>query len=176
MKVGKKLVFGSDWGGTINNNEYIVDGSRNSLLNPKQDARGFLRVKPFKGCLETFRWLHEHDRKSIIVSRVVLKQWVVNRVILHLDHSGFCTFVPLERVFFCKTYEQKASICEGQGVTHFVDNHLPVLVPMIGKIPNLYLFRPPPDMYATLWHHVESGRVTVVKSWGEIRERLQEWE
>ena len=43
-------------------------------------------------------------------------------------------------VRFCRERHHKARICKQLGITHFVDDRLDVLQPMVGIVPTLYLF------------------------------------
>lgn len=50
------------------------------------------------------------------------------------------TGLPKGNVHFCRERHEKAPICERLGITHFVDDRLDVLEPMVGIVPNLFLF------------------------------------
>ena len=170
----KKSVFGSDWSGVLNNNTQVIDGSRNSLLNPNRDAKGYLRVKPFTGALETLSSITRLGFSEIhIVSRVDPEFWIKERVRAWLRQHGFESVVPLSRLHFCEKWHEKAPLCERLGVTHFIDDRLEALEPMVGKIEHLLLFRPWTKEDKPRWHLVEDGKVVLVKSWTEVRKYLQ---
>ena len=59
-----------------------------------------------------------------------------------LKHWKFYDETGLDRanVRFCRERHHKARICKQLGITHFVDDRLDVLQPMIGIVSNLYLF------------------------------------
>ena len=59
-----------------------------------------------------------------------------------LKHWKFYEETGLGRtkVRFCRQRPDKAKICKQLRITHFVDDRLDVLEPMVGIVPNLYLF------------------------------------
>ncbi len=59
-----------------------------------------------------------------------------------LKHWKFYDETGLDRgkVRFCRERHHKAKICKQLGITHFVDDRLDVLKPMVGIVSNLYLF------------------------------------
>ncbi len=59
-----------------------------------------------------------------------------------LKHWSFYDETGLDRakVRFCRERPDKAKICKQLGITHFVDDRLDVLEPMVGIVSNLYLF------------------------------------
>jgi hypothetical protein len=87
---------------------------------------------------------------------------------LWLAHHRFAeiTGVPLERVHFCRTREEKGPICAELGVTHFVDDRYDVLS-YVTTVSRRYLFRPRDN-------DLERSRrealpdLSVVHSWTEI--------
>ena len=61
-----------------------------------------------------------------------------------LDRHRFYerTGVLRDHVRFCRRRCDKASIAADLGLTHFVDDRLDVLEPMVGRVGHLYLFAP----------------------------------
>ncbi len=84
-----------------------------------------------------------------------------------LAHHRFYerTGVRPDHVRFCRRRSDKAAIADELGLTHFVDDRLDVLEPMVGGVGHLYLFRP------TDRDRRRSGRyggISVVDSWPEV--------
>ncbi|MEQ8278227.1 MAG: hypothetical protein RMA76_41980 [Deltaproteobacteria bacterium] len=67
---------------------------------------------------------------------------VQNKTLGWLSRWGFYASTGLVKgnVRFCRKRPEKAPICRQLGVTHFVDDRLDVLRPMLGVVPNLFLF------------------------------------
>lgn len=59
-----------------------------------------------------------------------------------LKHHEFYRTTGLDpkRVRFCRQRPEKAKICRQLGITHFIDDRLDVLTPMVGIAPHLFLF------------------------------------
>ena len=59
-----------------------------------------------------------------------------------LKHNQFYRQTGLDRenLRFCLKRNEKTPICRQLGITHFIDDRLDVLEPMIGVVPHLYLF------------------------------------
>jgi hypothetical protein len=86
---------------------------------------------------------------------------------LWLAHHRFAeiTGIPPERVHFCRARQDKAPICEGLGITHFVDDRLEVLG-YLTTVRRRYLFRPDEAEMAKHARHLPG--VIVVRSWSAI--------
>ncbi len=91
---------------------------------------------------------------------------------LWLIHHRFSeiTGIPLERVHFCRTREEKAPICKRLQVTHFVDDRFDVLS-YLTTVPRLYLFQPRDKDLARSTREKLPG-LCVVQSWSAIAEDL----
>lgn len=171
-----------DFGGTTNDNEEVPDwtperNSPQSIVHPDPEWRGHLERQPFPGCLDTLRLLRREGGFAPIgvVSKVIMKPLVQAKVRQWYAYHGFNEVIPQELICFCGAWEEKLPICLSRGTTHFIDNNLKPLAPMVGHIPHLFLFCPPnaekhQDENRTLWHLVGSGAVTLVHSWAEFGE------
>lgn len=94
-----------------------------------------------EGAMEAVKVLvEEFSREVWIISKCGPS--VQNKTLGWLDHHAFFhqTGLKEENVRFCRARHEKAPICRTLGITHFVDDRLDVLEPMIGVVPNLYLF------------------------------------
>lgn len=81
-----------------------------------------------------------------------------------LDHHRFYEQTGLRRqnLEFCRQRIDKAAICQRLGITHFVDDRLDVLMPMVGIVANLYLFGEQPDGLET------PDDAVAVKDWDAV--------
>jgi len=85
-----------------------------------------------------------------------------------LDHHRFYerTGVLRGHVRFCRRRADKASIAAELGLTHFVDDRLDVLEPMVGRVDRLYLLSPEEaDRRRRELHRPE---ILVVDRWSEV--------
>jgi hypothetical protein len=92
------------------------------------------------------------------------KEWLAHRRFTEI------TGVPLERVHFCRTREEKAPICKRLLVTHFIDDRYDVLS-YVKTVPYRFLFQPREDDLARAAREPLAG-LKVVQSWAEIAEAL----
>ena len=82
------------------------------------------------------------------------------------------TGIPREHLHFCLHYEDKAEICAGLGVTHFVDDRLRVLQ-TLRTVPNRYALREGGPRPAEIKAYASAlTGVTPVNSWQELRQLL----
>lgn len=109
-----------------------------------------------------------------------MRPLVQEKVRRWLTHHGFDGVIPPALVRFCATYEEKVEFCRERGTTHFIDNNLQALAPMVGRVPHLYLFSHRRARInaadSGLWHLVDEREVTLVSSWQEFGEKaLRGW-
>ncbi len=59
-----------------------------------------------------------------------------------LEHNKFFAKTGMDRskVIYCYERPDKAILCEGLGISHFIDDNIEVLTHMVGIVPNLFLF------------------------------------
>jgi len=168
-----------DFGGTVNDNEDVPNwtpenNSLESTLHPDPDWNGHLKRQPFPGCLETLRFLKKNGFAPGVVSRIEMDRPLIQvKIRRWFTHHGFDEVIPQKLIRFCENWEEKVRFCVERGTTHFIDNQLKPLAPMVGKIPHLYLFRPPPrGRDKNLWHLIENGQIILVNSWVEFGEHV----
>lgn len=77
--------------------------------------------------------------------------------------------VKLDHVHFCRKRAEKAELCAGLGITHFIDDRLEVLG-YLTTVPHRFLFRPTADEIARFAEFL--SHVRVVNSWHEVLEVL----
>lgn len=92
------------------------------------------------------------DVVPALVSRFEGRVWIVSkcgrriqeRTMRWFDHHRFFerTGIASRNVRFCLKRSDKALHCRELGITHFIDDRSDVLEPMVGLVPNLYLFGP----------------------------------
>jgi hypothetical protein len=89
-----------------------------------------------------------------------------------LAHHDFeeITGIPLERVHFCRTREDKAPVCKKLGVTHFIDDRYDVLS-YLKTVGALYLFQPREGDLARAGREPLPG-LTIVQSWAAVEKLL----
>lgn len=180
----KNWILDVDFGGTVDDNEDVPDwtpenNSLQSTIHPDPNWNGHLNRQPFPGCLNTFRLLRNNGFAPIgVVSKITMKQLIQVKIRRWLTHHGFDEVIPQELVRFCATWEEKLGLCFERGATHFIDNNLMPIAPMVDKIPHLYLFWPlrvthnRQNENNDLWHLIEEGKITLVNSWAEFGEKV----
>jgi hypothetical protein len=130
-----------------------------------------LRTPAQENALETIRALalHRFGEHIYLVSKCGPRVQARTREWLAAQEFYERASVAPSRVHFCLRRDEKASICEALGITHFIDDRLEVLSYMVA-VPNLYLFRPRDSEVANFAEHL--ARVTRVESWNEVRQAL----
>lgn len=105
-----------------------------------QDA---LDTPPYAGMFDVVPTLVERfDGQVWIVSKCGPR--IQERTLQWFEHHQFFerTGIARDRVRFCLKRPDKAVHCRELGITHFIDDRTDVLAPMIGIVPNLFLFGP----------------------------------
>ena len=83
------------------------------------------------------------------------------------SHSFFeRTGISPDRVRRTQNGRNKSSVCESYRATHFIDDRLEVLSHLVGKVKNLYLFRPQQKEIEPYQDFLI--QVRLVTSWDEI--------
>lgn len=105
-----------------------------------------LRTPPYDGMF---------DVVPALVERFAGQVWIVSkcgpriqqRTLQWFDHHRFFarTGIAPANVRFCLKRPEKAVHCRELGITHFIDDRVDVLQPMIGSVSNLLLFGPQRD-------------------------------
>lgn len=171
-----KKILGTDFGRVLSNFDCRVTVSRSSVPDPARDAEERRRARPFRGALETLRFLKGNGFPTIhIVSKISMDDVIEAKVRRWLQHYGFESVISQKRAYFCAERHEKAPICKKLGITHFIDDRLEVLSYMVGIVPHLFLFRPWAPEDKPYQHLVEEGKVIVVRSWREVRKHLSPW-
>ena len=102
-----------------------------------------LRTPPYDGMFEVVPRL---------VSKFAARVWIISKCGPRVQQRT-CQWFEQHRFFertgidernvrFCLQRPQKAVHCAELGITHFIDDRVDVLEPMLGIVPNLYLFGP----------------------------------
>lgn len=162
--------LGIDFGDVIVGARVPTDSRGVEIESDYLSVNRFLRVLPIEGAFEAIRTLHEErfgDRIWIISK---WREVVRDKCRVWLNHHRFfeITGVSRVRLMFCEERAKKVEIARSLGLTHFVDNKLEVVAPMIGIVPHLFLFRPSEREIVEYGAGVEIGRVRRVESWPEI--------
>ena len=92
------------------------------------------------------------DVVPALVERFEGRVWIVSkcgpriqeRTLQWFEHHRFFerAGIARDRVRFCRKRPDKAIHCRELGISHFIDDRVDVLQPMIGIVPNLFLFGP----------------------------------
>ncbi len=151
------------------------NNSPQSTLHPDPEWSGHLERKPFPGCLTTMETILEMGFEPIgVVSRITMLPLIEAKIRKWFTHHGFDKVIPQSLIRFCATWEEKVGFCLARGTTHFIDNRLKPLAPMVGKVPHLYLFQPPGSKLKDdhLLHLVQDGSIISVRSWAEFGQKV----
>ncbi len=168
-----KKILGTDFGRVLSNFDCPVSRGLGSGQNAGKAIREGRGVRPFRGALETLRFLKESRfPKMYVVSKINMDGVIEPKARQWLTQYGFDDVVPPKCVHFCAERSEKALICKKLGITHFIDDRLEVLSYMVGIVPHLFLFRPWAEEDKPFQHLVTEGKVTVVRSWRQLREHL----
>ena len=127
----------------------------------------YTSIPPVTGVLEALEHLQKRFNGNVFV--VYNATDVADQKIFSwLDFHDFFrkTSIPPNRVRRTNRGRDKSQICEEYGATHFVDDRLEVLGYLIGKLPQLFLFRPQQNEVAQYSHF--KPHVREVMSWEEI--------
>ncbi len=168
-----KKILGTDFGRVLSNFDCRIPSRRGSSQNLAKYAKNGRRARPFRGALDTLRVLKESRFPKIyIVSKINMDGVIEPKARQWLKRYGFDEVVPPKHVYFCAERHEKAPICKKLGITHFIDDRLEVLSYMVGIVPHLFLFRPWAEEDKPFQYLVTEGKVTVVRSWREVRAHL----
>ena len=167
---GKPDVLGIDFGGVI------IDASRD-LFNNEPEVWTAASVPPLEGAFETLRylarirfgdriWIISHAGNAVKQARTIL--WLIY-------HNAYEEMsIPPHHVVFCPTSRAKARFCDELGVTHFLDNSVPVLRGLSAEVIK-YLFLPilpgPQDL-KTQTRFLPDG-INPIASWEEFGQTIQ---
>jgi hypothetical protein len=111
-----------------------------------------------------------------LVTRFEGRVWIISkcgpriqqRTLQWFERHRFFERTGIDRgnVRFCLERPQKAEHCAQLGITHFIDDREDVLQPMVGVVPNLYLFGPQ--------RRPGTPRLafTAVRTWSEVDAKL----
>jgi len=129
----------------------------------------FLLTPAVEGAFDSIARLHSiGGYRCIIVSKCGpsfqsrTKQWLAHHDFYRL------TGVAEEDVHFCVRRSEKAPICRALGVTHFIDDRLDVLDPML-EVRYAYLFQPNAKDEGRWWKwHLHGSSIHLCRDWGEV--------
>lgn len=162
-----RKALGVDIGNVIIDHRKTANGSVPFFLTDD-----YLEAPPVDGAFETLRELSDIFKQSI---HLVSKCDVITRDknLTWLGHKQFYrhTATFRENVHFCNERRQKAEICEKLGITHFIDDKLEVLSSMIGKVGNLYLFRPEESEKQKFSQYLTDVRTA--QTWEEVLKKIK---
>jgi hypothetical protein len=158
MTMHEANVLGVDIGGVI-------------IDRVSEDGQSYAEAAAIEGAFEAIARLaqqrfHEH---VWLVSRCeesrepVLMTWLE-------QHNFFDSArVPRSHVRFCRQRNDKATICQQLGVTHFIDDRLEVLSHLVGSVPYLYLLQSRAEGIEGIARFRQFlPHVHLVTGWGEI--------
>jgi len=167
MKEDKSITtetLGVDIGGVLI--DRVADGTDTSFFSDR-----FLETPAVADGFDTLaRLARERFGEVHLVSKCGPSVQEKTRLWLAHHRLFEITGIPLERVHFCRTREEKAPICKRLNVTHFVDDRFDVLS-YLTTVPRLYLFQPrDKDLVRSTRENLPG--LSVVHSWSAIAEDL----
>jgi hypothetical protein len=154
--------LGIDIGRVIIAGHHNVHGGDTAFFSG--DETTMLATPAVDDAFTTIAELVEHfNGRAWLVSKCGLN--VQQRSMRWLTHHGFwnTTGISDRSVRFCKQRSEKAGICQGLGVTHFIDDKPDVIASIDGIVERRFLFGPqrastPHGAEHTLtWHDVRSA-------------------
>lgn len=156
----QKDILGVDIGGVI------IDRA-NDQTDTSFFSENYLKTTPVPGAFETLKQLAEVRFGSVyLVSKCGRN--TQRKTLEWLEYNDFpkLTGIPLERARFCRERHEKAGICEGLGITHFIDDRLEVLG-YLASVSERILFRPDAKEVQRFEQHL--GSVMQADSWEDVR-------
>ena len=152
--------LGVDVGGVLI--DRINDGTDTSFL-----GGNYLQTTAVPGAFEALQRLgaERFGRAIHLVSKCGEATEAKTRA--WLGHHEFyeATGIPADQLHFCRKRQEKAPICLGLGISHFIDDRLEVLG-YLESVPNRYLFRPDPREVER--HRGHLAKVIRVDGWDEV--------
>jgi hypothetical protein len=147
----------------------IIDGIHNDNTDTSFFSDNYLSTTAVDGVFEALRTLVDSrfGENVFIVSRCRSK--VEQKTRAWFEHHRFYerTGISEANVHFCRTRPEKAPICEGLGITHFVDDNPEVMLFLKDIVPHLYLFNSDPRAVFFAEHSLR-GKVTCVGNWKDV--------
>lgn len=161
MKITEKL--GVDVG------KVIIDGTWNDGADISFFGDNHLKTTPVEGVFDALRTLvnSRFGENVFVVSKCGAR--VEGKTREWLAHHRFYerTGVLETNVHFCRRRPEEAPVCEGLGITHFVDDNAEVMLYLKGTVSNLYLFNSDPRAVFFAKHSFR-GKLTCVGNWGDV--------
>ncbi|MEP6697751.1 MAG: hypothetical protein ABJA34_12875 [Pseudonocardiales bacterium] len=133
----------------------IIDGPRHGSADTAFFTGGLaeaLRTPAVPGAFDALAELTARfDRRVWLISKCGVR--IEGRSLAWLDHHDFYrrTGIPADNVRFCRRRVDKAPICAGLAITHFIDDRVDVLAALRNIVPQLFLFRTPAPHAALAW-------------------------
>ena len=129
-------------------------------------------IPPVSGVLDALRRLNQERFQGSIFVVYNATDVADQKIISWLKSRDFFeqTGISPERVVRTQNGRDKSSVCKLYQATHFIDDRLEVLSHLVGKVGNLYLFRPQQkevERYQDFLRHVWQ-----VNSWDDIVQSL----
>ena len=129
-------------------------------------------IPPVSGVLDALRRLNQERFQGNMFVVYNASDVADQKIISWLKSRDFFeqTGISPERVVRTQNGRDKSSVCKLYQATHFIDDRLEVLSHLVGKVGNLYLFRPQQkevEQYQDFLIHVWQ-----VNSWDDIIQSL----
>ena len=161
----RKEVLGIDIGGVI------IDRVKNDGTDTSFFTDNYLNTSAVLGAFDAINSLVAEKFKGNVHLVSKCGATVEAKTLHWLQHQRFyeIALVLPDHVHFCRERHQKAGICEGLGITHFIDDRLEVLS-YLTSVENRFLFQPSPNEIRRYAQHLP--RVYRVESWEEVTRAL----
>jgi hypothetical protein len=127
--------LGIDFGGVL-----MIKVEKKGKHDPEY-ADNFLSSSPSKNVLERIKSLQKKFNGQVwIISKAgvytegLIRKW--------LDTHDFFEYTGLNKdhLIFCRHRKDKGPICEGLGITHFIDDRVHIMQILQGTVPHLFLY------------------------------------
>lgn len=152
----------------------IVDGARNDGTDTSFFSDNFLRTTPVPGAFDTIRTLVSRfgPNHVYLVSKCGLV--VQKKSLAWLAFHNFWEQTGINPLAFrfCRRRPEKAAICKGLGITHFIDDRAEILVSMQGIVTHRYIFNPTDRELRQHANRLQGEQV--VRSWTELEPLILE--
>ena len=151
----------------------------------------YTETPALEGAIDALRRLKQRFGGEVyLISKCGAKTEAKTREWLEANNFYSLTGLPEDNLRFCRERPEKAQICKELGITHYIDDNMDVLVPMMlentkirlddgkiisvpatGRVEHLYLFRP--TEYGIGEHGDKLNKVKILNNWGEAEEEIK---
>lgn len=152
----------------------IIDGVHNDSADTSFFSENFLRTTPVPNAFDTIRTLVSRfgSENVFLVSKCGLN--VQKKSLAWLAHHDFWEWTGINPLAFrfCQRRPEKAGICQGLGMTHFIDDRAEILISMQGIVKHRYIFNPTDRELRQHADRLQGEQI--IRSWDELEPLILE--